>query len=161
MRPLQWKYLVAAVAIAAAGTGLLSAMAIDRGAAPARVPLTTVPVAVGLGLLVLWAAWVVRQFKLGKRKRLDPVRAVRTAILAQACAYAGGLLAGTYGGYALVLARDWGHEPRRELAIAAGLAALSGLFMLAAGVIAEWWCRITQDGDDEPSPQEPEPGMAH
>ena len=63
-------------------------------------------------------------------------------MLAQASAYAGALLGGMYGGYGLVLLRDWSHAPRREAAIAAGLAALGGLVMLVAGVVAEWWCRI-------------------
>ena len=78
-------------------------------------------------------------------------------MLAQASAYAGAVLAGIYGGFGLVLLRDWSHEPRREAAIAAGLAALGGLIMLASGAVAEWWCRITDPGNDDKAHEGREP----
>jgi predicted NAD/FAD-binding protein len=106
-------------------------------------------------------AWPIRQLKRGKRGRIDPTRAVRTAMLSQASAYAGALLGGMYGGFALVLLRDWSHAPRREAAIAAGLAALGGLIMLVAGVVAVWWCRIPDGGEDETAHEARSPGVAH
>lgn len=161
MRPLKWRVLAAAMLVA----GLLGAggsiLALRGGAAPAHVPWTTLLVGVVMGAVALGMAWPVRQMKLGKRKAIDPTRAVRTAMLAQASAYAGALLAGMYGGFALVLLRDWSHEPRRDAAIAAGLAALGGLVMVAAGVVAEWWCRITPGNDDDGPHETREPGVAH
>jgi hypothetical protein len=149
--------LLIAAAIGAGG----SYLALRGGAAPVHLPWTTLLVGIALGGLALVMAWPIRQLKRGKRGRIDSTRAVRTAMLAQASAYAGALLGGMYGGYALVLLRDWSHAPRREAAFAAGLAALGGLIMLAAGVIAEWWCRITDRGDDETAHEAHSPGVAH
>lgn len=137
-----------------------STLALRGGASPVRVPWTTLIVGIVLGSVVLAAGWTVRQVRLGRR-RMDPTRAVRTALLSQASAYAGAVLAGAYGGYALTLLRDWSHTPRREAAIAAGLAALGGAVMLAAGVIAERWCRIGADDDDVEGNDAAEAGVAH
>lgn len=142
-------------------TGASSALSLDRGASPARIPWTTVLVCVAASVAVLFAAWTVRQYKLGKRKHMDPLRAVRTAMLAQACAYAGALLGGSYGAYALVLARDWSQEPRKELAVATGVAALGGVVMVVAGGVAEWWCRIGPMDDDDKQAERPDLGVAH
>ena len=161
MRPLRWPILASLAVVTAIGMAVLSALTLDRGATPTAVPWSTVVVGNVLGGVLLWAGWTLRQFKAGKRPALDPTRAMRTAMLAQACAYAGALLAGAYGGYALALARDWSQEPRRELAIGAAIAALGGLVMVAAGGVAEWWCRIGKNGDDDPGAPGPEPGVAH
>jgi Protein of unknown function (DUF3180) len=161
VRPLKWRVLASALLIAAAVGAGGSFLALRGGAAPVHLPWSTLIVGIALGGLALVMAWPIRQLKRGKRGRIDSTRAVRTAMLAQASAYAGALLGGMYGGFALVLLRDWSHAPRREAAIAAGLAALGGLIMLAAGVIAEWWCRITDGGDDETAPEARSPGVAH
>ncbi len=160
MRPLKWRSLATALAISAAVGGGGSLLALRDGATPVHLPWTTLLVGLALSTVVLAMAWKVRQFKLGKIARIDPASAVRTAMLSQASAYAGALLSGMYGGYALVLTRDWSHEPRREAAIAAGLAALGGLVMLLAGVVGEWWCRI-KPGDDDSRGEVTEPGVAH
>jgi len=161
VRPLNWRVLAGALLIAAVVGAAGSFLALRGGAAPIHLPWSTLVVGIGLGGLALVMAWPIRQLKKGKRRRIDSARAVRTAMLAQASAYAGALLAGMYGGYGLVLLRDWSHEPRREAAIAAGMAALGGLIMLASGVVAEWWCRITDGGDEEPTHDGRSPGVAH
>ena len=161
MRPLKWRVLASVFLIATAVGAAGSILALRGGAAPAHVPWTTLLVGISLGAVALGMAWPVRQVKRGKRKSIEPVRAVRAAMLAQASAYAGALLGGIYGGFALILLRDWAHEPRRDAAIAAGLAALGGLIMLVAGVIAEWWCRISPGSEDEAPHESREPGVAH
>ncbi len=161
MRPLKWRVLAAALLISAAIGAGGSFLALRGGAAPVHLPWTTLVVGIALGGVVLVMAWPIRQLKRGKHGRIDATRAVRTAMLAQASAYAGALLGGIYGGFGLVLLRDWSHTPRKEAAIAAGLAALGGLIMLAAGVVAEWWCRITDGTDEEPAHERREPGVAH
>ena len=139
MRPLKWRVLAATLLIATAIGAGGSFLALRSGSAPVHLPKTTLLVGIALGAVALFMAWPIRQLKRGKRGRIDATRAVRTAMLAQASAYAGAVLAGIYGGFGLVLLRDWSHEPRREAAIAAGLAALGGLIMLASGAVAEWW----------------------
>ncbi len=160
MRLLRWKVLAAAAAVSAFVGWGVSALALRGGASPVLVPWTTLLVGVVLGGVVLAAGWTVRQVRLGRR-RMDPTRAVRTAVLGQASAYAGALLAGAYSGYAMTLLPDWSHTPRREAAIAAGLAALGGAVMLAAGVIAERWCRVGSDDDDDEGNDVAEAGVAH
>jgi len=160
VRPLRLKVLASAVALSAIVGWGGSAIALRGGQSPLMVPWTTLLVGIVLGGVVLVAGWGVRQVRMGRR-RMDPTRAVRTAVLGQACAYAGALLAGSYGGYALSLLPYWPHLPRREAAIAAGLAALGGAVMLVAGVIAERWCRIDQDGDDDDRNGGTEAGVAH
>lgn len=160
MRPLRWKVLAAAIAIPMMMVWGVSSVALRGGASPVLVPWTTLLVGFVLGGVVIAAGWAVRQVRMGRR-RMDPTRAVRTAVLGQASAYAGALLAGCYGGYALTLIPYWSHAPRREAAIAAGLAALGGVVMLAAGIIAERWCRIGPDDDDDKGNHAAEAGMAH
>ena len=161
MRPLNWRVLAAAFLVSGAMGAGGAFLALRGGEAPTRLPWTTLFVGIALGGAVLAAAWPIRQLKRGKRARIDPARAVKTAMLAQACAYAGALIGGMYGGFGAVLLRDWSHEPRREAAIAGGLAALGGLIMVAAGAVAEWWCRITGSSDDEAPHESREPGVAH
>lgn len=160
MKPLTWKVLAATIGISALLGWGVSTLALRGGASPVMVPWTTLLVGMVLGGVVLAAGWAVRQVRLGRR-RMDPRRAVRTAVLGQACAYAGALLAGVYVGYGSALLPDWSHAPRREAAIAAGLAALGGALMLVAGVIAERWCRIGPDDDDDQGSNGAETGVAH
>lgn len=160
MRPLRWRTLVIIVAVSFGLAALATWSSLRGGGTPVEVPWTTLPVALAASAVVLGMAWSVRQYKKGKRRRLDPQRAVRTVLLAQASAYAGALLAGVYGGYGLMLVPDWSHLPRRDIAIAAGLSALGGLFMLAAGAMGEWWCRIGPDDQDD-GPEGPAAGVAH
>ncbi len=153
--------MLAATTAITAGLGWgVSTLARSSGASPIDVPWTTLVVGVVLGAVVLWAGWTVRLVRVGRR-RMDPTRAVRTAVLGQACAYAGALLAGFYAGYAAALLPDWSHTPRREAALAAALAALGGLVMLVAGVVAERWCRIGPDDEDDEGSDSAEAGMAH
>ncbi|PKQ14994.1 MAG: DUF3180 domain-containing protein [Actinobacteria bacterium HGW-Actinobacteria-8] len=160
MKPLTWRVLAAVIVVSAIAGWGGGTLALRGGASPVLVPWTTLVVGIVLGGVVLAAGWAVRQVRLGRR-RMDPTRAVRTAVLGQASAYAGALLAGIYGGYALTLMPDWSHTPRREAAIAAGLAALGGVVMLVAGVIAERWCRIGPDDDDDKGADAAEAGVAH
>lgn len=160
MRPLRWRTLVVWVALSGGITTVVVWSWLRGGATPIEVPWTSLPVAVAASAIVLYLGWSVRQYKKGKRGPIPPQRAVRTVLLAQASAYSGALLAGVYGGYALSLIPDWAHEPRREIAIAAGLCAIGGLVMLVSGAVSEWWCRIGPD-DEDGGPEGPAAGVAH
>src|SRR5690606_16372036 len=92
--------------------------------------------------------WMVRQYRRGRRPSLDALQAARTAMYAQAAAYIGAVLAGAYGGYALVLLADWAHEPRRGPALAAVAAVLAAVGLCAAGWVAERWCDAGSDDDE-------------
>lgn len=144
---LTWQRLTGIGVSALALAWLVTKAMLRTGATPATVPWTVHVVAIAAGAVALWLGWQVRAYLKGDKPNLDGLRAARTAVFAQACAYVGAILTGAYAGYALGLADMWGHEPRREVIVSALLAAVTSLVMLVAGVVAENWCRNDRDGD--------------
>lgn len=155
MTPLTWQRLALLVALTAAPAWLATRVAAANGFTPSPIPASVFVVSLAGAAFALVSAWGVRQYVRGKRPGLQPLRAARTAVFAQAAAYAGAILTGVHGGYALGIAQEWEHGPRREVAVTALVAAIGGLLLLAAGWIAERWCRV--DGDDDDDEGEPEP----
>ncbi len=127
----------------------IARMAVTSGRTPLAVPWTVVLVAALVAIAALWLAWTVRQYRRGKNPGLSGLRAARTAVFAQACSYTGTIIAGAFSGYGLAIAIEWSHAPRREVAISAFVAALGGLVLVTAGLIAEHWCKDGGDGDDK------------
>lgn len=153
MHLLAFRTLAATAGVAGAVALLLALGAQRSGTSPLRVPWTTSGVAIVLGLLALWFAYPVKQYLAGKRPRLDPIRAARVVVFAQASAYTGAIMFGGFLAYAAVLFPDWGHEPRRTVIIMAAVAALAGLLLSVCGWIAENWCRIDPtDSNDATAP---------
>jgi hypothetical protein len=150
MTPLTWQRLALAAGVSGAATWLVSQLVVGRGATPVPVPWTVTAVSLVAAAASLGSAWEVREFVHGKRPGLPALKAARIAVLAQASAFTGALVAGACGGYAVTLALDWGHAPRREVAIGALIAALGGVVLMVAGWIAERWCRVDPpSGDDD------------
>ena len=148
MTYLNWRPLTALAVGAGAVVWMVSMLAERAGISPVHVPWTVAAVCIVVGIVTLWMAWSVRQYVAGKRPGLDPLRAARTVVLAQASAYTGAMLGGAFAGYAVSIASDWSHQPRREAAIAAAIAAVGALVLLACGVVAERWCRIDPPSSD-------------
>lgn len=148
MARLTWRRVTFTAAASLVIAWLLAMLALRSGGSPALVPWTVPPVLLAAGALALRLGWRVKQFVDGKRPGLDPLQAARTAMFAQASAYSGSALAGAYLGYALALLPDWSHQPRREVIIAACIAATAAALLCAAGWLAERWC--TADGGDKP-----------
>lgn len=130
---------------------LITRVALSRGATPLAVPWTVELVCLAAAGAALVMAWAVRQYKRGKKPELSGLRAARTVVFAQASAYAGAAVAGVYGGYAIAMLDSWEHAPRRDTAISALFAALSGVILLIAGFVAEHWCKTDQSDDDDDS----------
>lgn len=98
---------------------------------------------------VLVVGWPVRQWNDGRRdRRLDPLRAARTAVLAKASSHSGALLVGWYAGQGLVVLPDLAIEPRRERLVLCLLAVVAAAAMVVAGLVAERWCRLPPDDDE-------------
>lgn len=148
MSYLTWQRLTAVGVSALVLAWLVTRAMVNTGATPTAVPWTVHVVAVTAGAIALWGGWQVRAYLNGDKPDLDGLRAARTAVYAQACAYVGAILTGAYGGYALGLIDMWSHDPRRAVIISALLGAASALLLLVAGVIAEYWCRNDQGSDD-------------
>jgi H+/Cl- antiporter ClcA len=145
---LSWRRLALVGAVAALAGWLITRIVVSRGATPLAVPWTVGLVCLIASATALVLAWSVRQYKRGNRPSLSGLNAARIAVFSQACAYAGAAVAGAYGGYAIALLDTWEHAPRRETAVSAMIAALAGLILLVAGVIAEHWCRTDRRDDD-------------
>ena len=142
--------VLAPLAVVAAVVGF-SAMRVWESSGHGAFPL---PRSALVGMLVIAAAvlvvgWPVRRWNNGERdRRLDPLRAARTAVLAKASSHSGALLAGWYAGQALVVVPDLAIEPRRDRLVLAVLAVLAAAVMVAAGLVAERWCRLPDDDED-------------
>lgn len=148
MSYLTWQRLILVGLSALALAWVVTRSMINAGATPAPVPWTVHVVQLTAGAVALWFGWQVRAYLKGNKPDLDGLRAARTAVYAQACAYVGAILTGAYGGYAMGLADMWGHEPRREVIVSALLGAASAFLLLVAGVIAENWCRNDHDSEN-------------
>lgn len=147
MSYLTWQRLALAGLITVVPSWLITVAMERNGATPERVPWTMIVVCIVAGGFALWAGWQVRSYLKGDRPSLDALRAARTAVYAQACAYGGAILVGAFGGYGLGLIDQWSHEPRREVILSALFGALAGAALMIAGAVAERWCRHSDDGD--------------
>lgn len=148
MRRTPWpRLLLVAVVAALVSTGLLRLL---EGRGWVLLP----PAALSWVVVLLIAAvvarlgWNVRQFTKGKRPGLDPLLAARTVVLATASAHTGALLAGWYAGHVVLVARDLAITPRREVAVAAGVAVLASVVLAVVGLVVERWCQV--EPPDEP-----------
>lgn len=104
-----------------------------------------------IGLLVLavvGVGWPVRQWVGGDRsRRIDALRAARTAALAKAASFAGTLLVGFFAGYAVHFLPTVEIAARRTQ-LSVGLADLvASVLLLVAGLVVERWCRVPPDDD--------------
>ena len=130
-----------------------------------------------LVVLVFMACWVffaarpVRRFLRGQaRKPLNPIRAMRTVVLAQASALTGALVAGWYLAQILLLVGDLDVASRRSLALRLAALAAGGVLMAVAGLVAQSMCRVDKDRheweedrdkDDEGEPDGPQGSHHH
>ena len=95
---------------------------------------------------VFFAGLPVRRFLRGQAKKsLNPMRAMRTLVLAQAAALTGALVAGWYLAQILVLLPLFDVESRRTAVVRLAALAAGGVLMAIAGLLAQAMCRV--DGD--------------
>lgn len=156
MSPLSWPRLTLLAGVMGAVAWVLTRVLVGSGRSPLAVPWTVLVVAAAGAALALALGWSVRQYRKGKNPGLSAIRAARTAVYAQACAYAGAITAGAYAGYGFAIALEWSHGPRRDVAVSGLVAAAGGVALVVAGLVAEHWCRA-DDGDDDENKQ---PGTA-
>ncbi|HET7477246.1 MAG TPA: DUF3180 domain-containing protein [Dermatophilaceae bacterium] len=105
-------------------------------------------------LVVFMAAGVyaaglpVRRFLRGHaRTPMNPLRAMRTVVLAQAAALTGALVTGWYAAQALVLLPNLDVATVRSAALEAAALAAAGGVLTAAGLRAQAMCRLPDDHD--------------
>ena len=99
---------------------------------------------------VFAAGLPVRRFLRGHAKKsLNPLRAMRTLVLAQSAALTGALVAGWYLAQVLVLLPDFDIESVRTLVVRLAALAAGGVFMTIAGLLAQGMCRVDKLGDGD------------
>ncbi|MGR0221213.1 DUF3180 domain-containing protein [Agromyces sp. ZXT2-6] len=136
--------------------GYLGELALVSSGAQALVPPVSLAITLaGVAALVLAFAWPVRQAVRGTAKRrIDPFRAARTAVLAKATSVTGALVLGAgIGVVAFLLTRSV--PPAASTVWSAVATAFAAALLLAAGLVAEHFCTIPPDEPDE------EEGAAH
>jgi hypothetical protein len=103
----------------------------------------SVIVLVFMAVGVFFAALPIRRFLRGQAKKpLNPVRAMRTLVLAQAAALTGALVAGWYLAQVLVLWPDLDIGSVRAVAVRLAALAAGGVLLATAGLLAQGMCRV-------------------
>ena len=152
MQRTRWQTLVT-ITIAAAAAAWLLLRLLERGSVyTPPVPWLVSAVMLVIAAVVLVMGWQVRQFLRGKRPRLNPLRAARTAVLAKASCYAGALLAGWYLAQVLVVLADLEILARRAQASSAAIATGAAVLLAVVGLVVEWFCRVPPPEDPEKEP---------
>lgn len=146
------------LALVAAVTGIIGfgvfSMLTRNGSLVPRPSLLAGVLLVAMGGLVLWMARPVRRYLTGQAKgSLDPLRAARVVVLAQAAALTGAAAAGWYLSQIAVVATDLSLVANQGRLLPLGALVVAALALAAAGVVAQRWCRIDPpdagDGDTQ------------
>ena len=135
-------------------TGLLGfavfAMITRGGSLVPRPSLLSGVLLVAMGGLVLWLARPVRRYLQGRATTsLDPLRAARTVVLAQAAALTGSAAAGWYAGQLVVVVTDLSLEANQGRLLPLGALVVAGVALAAAGLVAQRWCRIDPPDEED------------
>lgn len=146
-----------AVLVVVAVVGWLVLRALEAHSVYLPVVPWLVDVAIlGLAGAVFWSGWTVRSYQKGRRPSLDGLRAARTLVLAKAAALTGALLGGWYLAQVLVVLGDLAIEPRRDRAVAAGIATLCSVVLAVVGLIVEKFCELPPSDKDRADSDEGE-----
>ena len=118
----------------------------DQGGALPPAPWGALIVLVFMACGVVFAGLPVRRFLRGRAKKtLNPIRAMRTVVLAQASALTGALFTGWYLAQMLVLLPDLDIASVRSLAWRLAALAVGGVLMVVAGLVVQAMCRVDKD----------------
>ncbi len=143
------------LALVAAVTGLVGfgvfALLTRGGSLVPRPPVLAGILVVVMGGLILWLARPVRHYLQGRAtSSLDPLRAARTVVLAQAGALTGAAVAGWYAGQLVVVLTGLELIANRARILPLALMIAAALGLTAAGLVGQHWCRIEPPDDDGP-----------
>lgn len=121
-----------------------------RGYSPILLPLWGFVLPLLMSVFVLWQGWRVRAYKRGKGA-LEALTAARIWVLTQATSRAGAVLAGFSFGvvfaYAHLNSTAFTSDQIRNFS----LAGLAWVVLTVAAFLAERWCVVDDDADDDRS----------
>ncbi|MCI7305772.1 MULTISPECIES: DUF3180 domain-containing protein [Trueperella] len=146
LRPTSISMLLGAGLVAGVTVFSLTSVFIRSGANPVPIPFWLFLVPLVIGAVVIGQAWLVRQYRKGRRP-VDQLYAARIWVLTQATSRGGTLMAGGalgiavayYAGSATFLT-DNGHN--------ALLAGLASIVMTIEALVGERWCTYDDPGPD-------------
>lgn len=99
---------------------------------------------------VFFAGLPVRRFLRGQAKKsLNPMRAMRTLVLAQSAALTGALVSGWYLAQVLVVLPDFDIDSRRALLVRLAALSAGGALMALAGLLTQAMCRVNKRDDSD------------
>ena len=103
----------------------------------------------GMAAFVVGFAWPVRAYLAGRSARpLDPLRAARVVVLAQAATLTGAAAAGWYAGQLAVAAGDLALVANGDRVWRLAILAGAGVMLSVAGSVAQRWCRVDPPSED-------------
>lgn len=145
---------VQTLALVGAGVGIVSfglfQLVARSGDLVPQPPVLAGVLLVVMAAAVLWFARPVRQYLRGKATRsLDPLRAARTVVLAQAAALTGAAAAGWYAGQLGVVLTALSLVANQSRVLPLALLVLAAVVLAVAGMVAQRWCRIEPGEDDD------------
>lgn len=148
------------IALVAAVAGVVSfglfALLSRNGSLVPRPPVLAGILVLVMGALILWLARPVRHYLQGRAtSSLDPLRAARTVVLAQAGALTGAAVAGWYAGQLAVVLTGLELVANQARILPLSLTIAAALGLAAAGMVAQRWCRIEPPDDGRPDGSAP------
>lgn len=148
MRPTRWSVLVAAAVVAA----VVTFVALEFWWARIPPMPATAPLSFGFLAIALFGIAVSARPRLQRRpgsRPMNPLVAAWLLALAKACAVAGAIGAGFYGGLLLYVLPELQRLPTaQDDAVVAGIGVGVCLLLVGASLLLEAACRV--DGPDEP-----------
>ncbi|WP_322410783.1 DUF3180 domain-containing protein [Microbacterium invictum] len=153
-RPL----VLVVVAVLGVAIGFVIDQALTSAGRATFTPAVSLPILLVLLAVVIVALAVpIRRATRGAAAPVDPFRALRIAVLAKASSLVGAIVTGIAGGLALFLLTR--PVPPSLGSLGAVIAtALCAVLLVVAGLVAEQFCTIRKDDDDE-QPGGSDPGL--
>lgn len=156
MDRLRWQTLLTVAVVVAAGSAMVLRWWTSRGNNPVPVPLVQVLLLAVLAVVVVLLGLRIRRY-VRQGEPVEPADAVRTLVLGQAAAITGAAHVGYFAAQLVLrLPRLQAPEPRTQ-AWFAGSAIVAALLLVAAGLIAQWCCRVPPADEDPGDPPRPGP----
>lgn len=130
--------------------GFLVELASTAWSLPIFVPPLTLPLALVLiAVILVVLAWPIRQATRGRTtRRVDPFRAMRIALLAKASSLSGVLLLGVGLGIVVFILTRSVTPAVTSLWLAIGMA-LGAVILVAGGLLAEHFCTLPPDDEQD------------
>jgi len=141
--------VLAGVAVLGVVTGFALDQVLTATGQSTFTPIVQLPILlIGLGVVCFAVALPVRRSRRPGAARVDPFRALRAAVFAKASSLVGAAMSGfSVGLLVFLLSRPVAAPVGSILVI--GFTALSAVLLVAAALVAESFCTLPKDDDDE------------